>query len=237
MSVKYAVLLAAFSMNVGAADVLTITTEDLPPFAFSRDDGKTITGASTELVIEMFKRAAQSYTLSMYPWVRAYRMAQKNSATCVYPTARVPDREAQFTWVGPIGSNDQVLFARAGTTIHVTTLEDARRYRIGAHIGSTAADYLREHGITPDESPSERLNAKKLEIGHIDLWAANQLPALWMSKEEGIADLQLVLLLRHNELYLACSKDVSEDKIKTMNRVLREMGRDGTSSAIMKKYN
>lgn len=57
------------------AQTITVVTEEYPPYNF-RDADKKITGMATEVVEAVLKRAKLDYKVDIYPWARAYQMAQ-----------------------------------------------------------------------------------------------------------------------------------------------------------------
>ncbi len=76
-----------------------------------------------------------------------------------------------FKWVGPIGPDDWVLLARANSPITLTSLEQARQYKVGAYKGDAIALALEEKGMAPVIVLRDQDNARKLLAGQIDLWA------------------------------------------------------------------
>ena len=86
------------SLNTLYAQTLHLATENYPPFNMSinTSDSATeaeITGISTEIVQELFKRAKISYTVRLYPWQRAYWLAQNKPNFGVFSTTRTEARE------------------------------------------------------------------------------------------------------------------------------------------------
>lgn len=97
--------------------------------------------------------------------------------------ARLPDREKLFKWVGPIGPDDWILLAKADSKITLETLNDARKYKIGAYKGDAIAETLTKQGLKPVVVLRDQDNAKKLVNGQIDLWATGILPgAIWRGR-------------------------------------------------------
>jgi len=72
-------------------------------------EGK-IAGVATDRLVAALKRADIPYRISVYPWLRAYDMALKDPFTCVYSTNRTPEREALFSWVGPLAQDGWAIF-------------------------------------------------------------------------------------------------------------------------------
>lgn len=139
-----AVLLSLISFQACA---LTLTTEDYPPFNFTRDGGKTIEGKSTDVMKEVVKRTGTTTSFSLYPWKRAYLMAQENQDTCAGSTTRTETRERSFKWVGPLVTATWILYAKADRPIAIKTLEDAKKYSLGGYQGDAKAAYLKERWV------------------------------------------------------------------------------------------
>jgi len=217
------------------AEGLILTTEDAPPTNFSLDGGKTITGSATEQIHELFKRANIKYTITMYPWVRAITMAQNDRDTCVYSTTRTEPRERQFKWVGPVAPNDWVLFALDNSKVSLTTLGEAKKFKVGGYRGDAVALYLEEQGFKLDNATNDEQSLKKLVAGQIDLMATGILAGPWAAKSAKVK-IKPILNFKKTELYLACSLSVPEATIAKLNTTLQAMAKDGTTAKINKKY-
>lgn len=225
---------ALFGASAGATS-LTLTTEDAPPFNFSNDGGKTITGIATDMVNEVLKRTGIQATTKLYPWERAYKMGQDEKDTCVFATTRTEAREALFKWVGPLSPNDWVLFAKADSKITLSKLDDAKPYKIGGYQGDAVELFLKEKGFKMEETIVDPQNAKKLEAGRIDLWATGSQAGPFVAAKEGVK-IKPVLNFKQTQLYLACNKGTDDDTIAKMNAAIKAMEQDGTREKIIKKY-
>lgn len=214
---------------------LTLTTEDAPPYNYTNDAGKTILGSATEVVHELFKRANITYTIGMYPWVRAIDMAKSQKDTCVYSTTRTEEREKSFAWVGPVAPNDWVLFAKADSAIKLASVEDARKYKVGGYRGDAVTLYLQEQKFVIDEAINDDQNAQKLDAGRIDLWATGNLGGPFVANKMK-TKIKPLLTLKKTELYLACNTGVAPGIINKLNATLQAMEKDGTMERINKKY-
>ena len=214
---------------------LTLTTEESPPFNYSVDGGKTVVGSATQAIHELFKRANMDYTISLYPWVRAYKMAQTEADTCVFSTTRTEEREKSFVWVGPVALNSWVLFALADSSIKLETLEDAKKYTIGGYRGDALTLFLKEQKFSIDEAYYDAQNPKKLSGGRIDLWATGIQTGPFFAEQMKIG-IKPVLRIKKTELYLACNPAVAPETIARLNAALQSMVKDGTTAKIFKKY-
>ena len=78
----------------------------------------------------------------------------------MFVTARLPEREELFKWVGPIGPDDWVLLARGDSPINLTSLDQARQYTVGAYKGDAIAEHLEGQGLQPVLALRDQENVK-----------------------------------------------------------------------------
>src|SRR3989338_5868027 len=150
---------------------MVLLTENFPPYNmaingknFAQEDN--IDGIAADIIREMFKRAEIQYNLTLrFPWDRIYKLALEKPGYGVFVTARLPERENLFKWVGPIGPDDWVLLGRSDSTISLSSLDDAKQYKVGAYKGDAIAEYLVEQGLQPLTVLRDQQNAKKLMAG------------------------------------------------------------------------
>ncbi len=217
-----------------AADLpLLLTTEHSPP-ASMLVDGE-LAGHETDKIREMMARTGTGYKIAQLPWKRAYTMALAPSQTCVYPTARTPEREKLFKWVGPTDEAEWVLWGRADHSFPLNTLEDARSLRIGTYIGDVRDDYLRSRGFHVEAVPNDLLNPQKLLMNRIDLWAMGVSTAP-RQKHEWSGQIVPLLVFNRIKIHLACNPAVPDTLIARLNAALDEMRRDGTVARLDRKY-
>jgi polar amino acid transport system substrate-binding protein len=223
------------SASASARPRLYITTESSPPSAMM-GEGQII-GFATEKIRVVMDRVGIDYEIEILPWKRAYLLAQTQENTCVYSTTRVPERETMFKWVGPTHENDWTLFGRANRDYRITSIEDARRYRIGAYNGDVRSDALIAQGFNVDTVQDKLSNPRKLLVDRIDLWASSVRVGSALIAENGwTGQIVPVLTFKRTELYLACHISVSNNLIARMNAALRAMNAEGLSAAIERKY-
>jgi len=226
-----------------AADTsLVLLTENFPPYNMAKNgknfaQDENIHGIAVDIVREIFKRADISYSLTLrFPWERIYKLALENPGYGVFVMARLPEREALFKWVGPIGPDDWIMLARADSKIVLDSLEQARQYRIGAYKGDAIAETLAKEGLKPIVVLRDQDNARKLVNGQIDLWATGDPAGRYLARQEGVNDLKTVLRFNSAELYLALNKDVPDDVVARLQAALDELRKEGAVDAIMARY-
>jgi polar amino acid transport system substrate-binding protein len=243
---RYSILVRAAGVLAGVliaaqpALALKVLTEENPPLNYT--EGKKLTGMATEVVREMGKRAKLKLDFEIMAWSKAYEKAQADKETCLYSTARLPNRENAFKWVGPIAANKWGLFALGGFKQEIKSLDDAKPFRIGGVARDAKTEFLRQWGVTNiSEVENDRLNPAKLtlnrkETGKIDLWITSAASAKKVAAGGKVSDVKLVYLVREEESYLACSPRTSADTLKALAAALDAMKKDGAYGKIIKAY-
>ncbi len=231
------ILTVAF-FSVGAAQAeasLVINTEEAAPRNFTKD-GK-IVGSSTDVLQLILEKSGVKAEIRMLPWQRAYGEALEQANTCVYSTSLTDERKPLFKWVTPLGVNQWTLLTTKERDLKVTSLEEAKKYKIGTYQGDAKeAFFLKQGGFTIDSIANNDLNEKKLVSGRIDLWAENVATVNAMIKK-GNANLKPTFVFHEVEMALACNKNTPDDVIDKMNAALNELKKSGKIAEIERKYN
>ncbi|WP_448106006.1 substrate-binding periplasmic protein [Pseudomonas azerbaijanoccidentalis] len=221
---------------------MVLLTENFPPYNMAKNgknfaQGENIDGIATDIVREIFKRADITYSLTLrFPWERVYKLALENPGYGAFVMARLPDRERLFKWVGPIGPDDWIMLAKADSKITLETLNDARKYKIGAYKGDAIAETLAKQGLNPIVVLRDQDNAKKLVSGQIDLWATGDPAGRYLARQDGVTGLKTVLRFNSAELYLALNRDVPDETVAKLQAALDQLRREGGVDAIMGRY-
>ncbi|WP_288100898.1 ABC transporter substrate-binding protein [Pseudomonas sp.] len=235
-----------FISGVGAADNpatdIVLLTENFPPYNMAKNgknfaQDENINGIATDIVREIFKRAEITYSLTLrFPWERIYKLTLEKPGYGVFVMARLPDREKLFKWVGPIGPDDWIMLAKADSKITLETLDDARKYKIGAYKGDAIAETLAKQGLNPIVVLRDQDNASKLVNGQIDLWATGDPAGRYLARQEGVNGLKTVLRFNSAELYLALNKDVPDEMVTRLQAALDQLRKEGKVEEIMARY-
>ncbi|MGH8386018.1 MAG: substrate-binding periplasmic protein [Pseudomonas sp.] len=235
-----------FINGVQAADSpdtdMVLLTENFPPYNMAKNgknfaQGENIDGIATDIVREIFKRTDITYSLTLrFPWERVYKLALENPGYGAFVMARLPDRERLFKWVGPIGPDDWIMLAKADSKITLESLDDARKYKIGAYKGDAIAETLTKQGLKPVVVLRDQDNAKKLVNGQIDLWATGDPAGRYLARQEGVSGLKTVLRFNSAELYLALNKDVPDETVAKLQAALDQLRKEGKVEEIMARY-
>jgi polar amino acid transport system substrate-binding protein len=237
------VLLAGAAHAVDNADTsLVLLTENFPPYNMAKNgknfaQDENINGIAVDIVREMFKRAEINYSLTLrFPWERVYKLALEKPGYGVFVMARLPDREKLFKWVGPIGPDDWIMLARADSKITLESLDQARKYKIGAYKGDAIAETLTKQGLAPVVVLRDQDNARKLVRGQIDLWATGDPAGRYLARQDGVIGLKTVLRFNSAELYLALNKNVPDEVVAKLQAALDQLRKEGVVDDIMARY-
>ncbi|AWY42303.1 amino acid ABC transporter substrate-binding protein [Pseudomonas putida] len=221
---------------------MVLLTENFPPYNMAKNgknfaQDENINGIATDIVREIFKRADITYSLTLrFPWERIYKLTLEKPGYGVFVMARLPDREKLFKWVGPIGPDDWIMLAKADSKITLETLDDARKYKIGAYKGDAIAETLTKQGLNPVVVLRDQDNAKKLVNGQIDLWATGDPAGRYLARQDGVTGLKTVLRFNSAELYLALNKDVPDEIVTKLQAALDQLRKEGGVDDIMARY-
>ncbi|RON59058.1 substrate-binding periplasmic protein [Pseudomonas frederiksbergensis] len=235
-------LINAARAEESPATDLVLLTENFPPYNMAKNgknfaQDENINGIAVDIVREMFKRTDITYSLTLrFPWERIYKLALEKPGYGVFVMARLPDREKLFKWVGPIGPDDWIMLAKADSKITLETLEQARKYKIGAYKGDAIAETLAKQGLNPIVVLRDQDNARKLVSGQIDLWATGDPAGRYLARQDGVTGLKTVLRFNSAELYLALNKDVPDAIVSKLQAALDQMRKEGVVDDIMAKY-
>ncbi|CAM3420570.1 amino acid ABC transporter substrate-binding protein [Pseudomonas floridensis] len=221
---------------------MVLLTENFPPFNMAVD-GKNfaqesnIDGIAADVVREMFRRADIGYSMTLrFPWDRVYKLALEKPGYGVFSTTRLPEREKLFKWVGPVGSYDWVMLSRSDNPIALTSLEQAKAYRIGAYKGDAIGERLTTMGLNPILMLRDRDNIRKLASGQIDLWAVGDPVWRYLAKLEGVNGFKTALRFNSAELYLALNKSTPDEIVARLQKNLDQMRAEGWVDAARSRY-
>ncbi|MGV7223295.1 MAG: substrate-binding periplasmic protein [Nitrospinales bacterium] len=218
---------------------LTILTENLPPLNYV--DNGMLVGPSVETVEAIQKKVGSLEPIQVYPWSRAYKMALEEKNVILFGMTYTKVRHDKFKWVGPLATKRDILVAKKGSGVMIKTIEDAKKVKIiGTLRDDTRGRLLESYGFTNLEPVSdEQLNAKKLALGRINLWAY-KIPGLRTVCDLAGVDytqFEEVYHLREIDLMIAFSKKTSDAIVKKWQDAFDELIADGTILKIRENWN
>lgn len=236
---KFLKILSTISILSNSLFALTLMSEDYPPYNYPNKDGKP-TGISIDIVEKIISKTGDENSIVILPWARSYHDIQNKENQVLFVMTRTKTREDLFKWVGPIASNNWVLFAKNSSNIKLTSLEDAKNlnYSIGTYKNDAAEIFLKNnkfeniHSVTDDN-----FNIKKLYKNRIDMWITGEYQGLVKVKRSKLnLKLKKLLDVKKTQLYIAFSKDISNDIIKRWQKELDLLKSNGEYQTILNKY-
>ena len=225
-------------------DVLTLITEEYPPFNYTEDDLRQ--GIATDLLVEMFavNGSLKSHAdIASLPWARGYQIAKSAKNILLYSMTRTPERENDFQWVGPIIESEIALIGKKSANIHLDNIEQLKQsdLRIGVVLEDIGHQLLKSRGIDDKQiyplSRGEQLVRMLIE-GRVDLIAYGKLVACWTLNNlgENTDEYTPVYCLKRAPYYYALSLDVDEQLVKQLQAALDRLKNDQRIEKLTQEY-
>jgi len=205
---------------------LTYLTEQYPPFNYEKDG--QLQGIAVELLEAITATMGEGITedeMRLMPWTDGYQTTLNQTNTVLFSTARLPEREASFKWVGPIYTAQKVLFARRDREISIHHPEDLAGYKIGVITDDAAIPQLLALGVTSDQLVADSDPAvimTKLEQGELDLWCYGEDAGNYFANEQTgrYGYFKVVYTLQKYELYYAFNKETPDTVVGSFQAAL-----------------
>jgi polar amino acid transport system substrate-binding protein len=218
--------------------IFQLVTEEYPPITFMKD-GKP-SGFVTDMVREIAARQKIPDNIRLTSWKNAYNMALLHPKVVLFSAERTPEREKLFQWVGPVGKNSAMLYARKGAGIRINSLEQAKA--IGAIATTTnwfTEQHLKREGFENlRSSPDPRENVRQLMQGEVQLsiFTDITIPEIVRDAGYGMQDLEPVFTVLQTDFYIAVSRDTPAAVVQAWQSTLDRMKRDGSFESIYRRY-
>jgi polar amino acid transport system substrate-binding protein len=168
---------------------ISVVTEQFPPYNY--EENGEIIGLSTQVVQAVFDDIGIPFVPKVVPWVRALIVAENSTQTLIYSIGRIPERESRYQWVGVIAPAKNYLFKHAQNHyINISTLEEAKAYRIVTFKESVRENYLEGKGFKKGKHLVSVYNYQKalklFSLQKVELWSMNEFVAHYHVKKAGL---------------------------------------------------
>ncbi|MDQ1314521.1 MAG: polar amino acid transport system substrate-binding protein [Pseudomonadota bacterium] len=218
--------------------IFQLVTEEYPPVTFMKD-GKP-SGLVTDMVREIAARQKLPDNIRLTSWKNAYNMALVHPKVLLFSAERTPERESLFQWVGPVGKNSAIFYAKKGSGIRINSLEEAKAI---ASIATTTNWFTEQHLKREGfknllSSPDPRANVRQLMDGKVQLSIFTDITIEELAREAGysINDLEPVFTMVQTDFYIAISRDTPADVVRAWQSTLDGLKKDGTFEKIYRRY-
>ena len=217
---------------------LTFITEELPPYNYTENG--TLTGSTTEVVREIALRLGIDCDIRVMPWARGYKQLLREPNVVLFTTARSPERENLFHWVGPLYISQLAFYARRDDPRIIDSLETAKQVgAVATYRDDSGEQILKALGFSNlDISNSPTNDLLKLLAGRVDLWFFHSIGAHQVAQQAGIDSKAIRLAYAHQQYYsyIAISKQTSPVIVQQWQAALDEMKADGTFWWLTRKW-
>ena len=218
--------------------ILQLLTEDYPPLTFKQDG--EVTGLVTDIVKEICSRNNVPANILLAPWSSAYATALVNPNVLLFSAERTEQREDLFNWVGPLGQNTTIFYARKGAGITVKNLDDAKKIKaIGTITKWFSEQYLQGQGFSNlESSPLPSATITKLMEGKVDLAVFTDITIPEIAKNAGYSmnDIEPVYAIMKSYFYIAISLGTPTETVDRWQKTLDAMKGNGTFKRIYQAY-
>ena len=224
--------------NIEGTTDLKMLTEAYPPVTFMKDG--RVTGFVTDMVREIIARQGIPDNIRLTLWDEAYNEALSKPNVVLFSTERTENRENLFQWVGPVGKNSAIFYAKKGSGIRINGLEEAKKIvAIATTTGWFTEQYLQSRGFTNlVSSPVPVTNVKQLMNGEVQIAVFTDITIPEIVKEAGYSmdDLEPVFTVSNTYFYIAMSRGTPLETIKKWQSTLDDLKTDGTFEMIYRSY-
>jgi polar amino acid transport system substrate-binding protein len=224
--------------NIKGISGVQMLTEEYPPVTFMKD-GK-VTGFVTDIVREIIARQGIPDRIRLTSWDEAYNMALNNPNVVLFSAERTEKRENLFQWVGPVGQNSAIFYARKGSGIRINSLEEAKKISaIATTTNWFTEQYLKDKGFTNLVSSSLPITGVKQVMNgevQISIFTDITIPEIVKSAGYSMDDLEPVFTVSNTYFYIAVSRGTPAEIVQKWQSVLVGLKADGTFEKIYRSY-
>jgi len=218
------VIMSCSTPAAAPAEKLRILAEDYPPYNYVDAKG-TVVGQSTDVVKSIMGKLGQDIKIEILPWAQAYQLTLSDPGTALYSMARTSERERQFMWVGPIGSFENWLYAKKGSGVQVSSMDEAKAVKTIAAVKNEAGQQkLAAEGFINFAFTTDIVDGlKKLDAGEVDLWLGGSREDVEIAaKKAGVNpdNLQPVVFVHKLDIYLAFNKNTAFSTVDAWQKAL-----------------
>lgn len=185
-------------------------------------------GISVDLLEKMWDNMSvhpNESNIKLLPWTEGYQRTLNESNTVLFSTARLPQRENLFKWVGPIGPIRNVLLAKKDKILNISSPEGLKKYKIGAINDDSAVQMLLDNGVKKEDLVLEATSSQIIEMlqnGSIDAWAYGDTAGIWQIQKSGAnaSDFNVAYILDQIDYYYAFNKETPESIVQFFQQAL-----------------
>ena len=199
-------------------------------------------GIATDVLRAACEQAQLRCNIQVVPWARGYKIVRHTPNTLLYTTARKPDREDHFTWVGPLLPRTTWVFTRNLPGAPAREAKDLAQLRIGVVRDEAAQQDLLAAGIPASALVEESSNDMVFRMFMGDLVHAmvdTEAGMAWSLRSVGRPAGSVTKLLKLSDegaYYFALNPQSDPTLARKLQQALDKLRAEGRLDAISKNY-
>lgn len=225
-----------------ARPLITVMLEELPPYSFADAAGQA-QGYSVELARELLARARLEARFEFSSWPRVERRGRQEANVLLPAIVRLPEREAQFFWLGQISARRGMLYRlKSRPDVQPHSITELKGYRTAVIKDDVSERELLALGLEVgphlDRSADYPSLLRKFFAGRSELLAFNQFLMPVVLKQYGYDPqaLEPVLKFSDSRPSMALSLPTEPALCRQLQLLLDGMRKDGSMAAIAARY-
>ena len=225
-------------------NLIQLNTEINPPYNYMTGDSVyewELAGSSVDIINEMQTQSSYKNPINVTSWESGYEALQYIPNYALFTTARTPEREDLFQWVGPIVSFTDHFYTLTASNLQISTLDQAKALETVATPSDWYShDYLTTNGfenILATANTAEQA-FDQLISGEAEALLMPDTMVRWFCDQKGISPTDLTAQLSgdYYEGYIAFSLNTSASIVSQWQSNLDEMKADGRFKTIWDKW-
>ncbi|WP_262695614.1 substrate-binding periplasmic protein [Kordiimonas aquimaris] len=202
-----AVFLSFEVATLQAKPKLLLLAEENYPHATHNIQTGELEGIEVDILKQLMNETGTEYQMTLTPWNRAFRRAQTEKNTCVFPINYTPERADLFQWVRPTQLGGWAIFQRPDSNINIEKIEDVAAYTLVGKMGTQANKQI--EAITKKqvlEATTDIAAVQLLYRGRADLLVSGIRDSRIAAQNSNLLPPVIVFNWKPAQFGLACSK-------------------------------
>jgi polar amino acid transport system substrate-binding protein len=222
---------------------MQLYTEVSPPnnYGTGKDTSRKVEGSAVDFVNEIQKRNGYINKINLSLWNDAYTIAQYLPNSAVFTTARTPERENMFQWVGPISTSRSHFYTLTSSGLTIGTLEQAKAIQsIATPNGWFTHDFLKKNNfqniVATAITSQEAFN--QLITGEVKALLLTDIGVNWLANQNGVPMSSITQQMEALNIngYIAFSLSTPASTVQQWQNHINNMKADGTYETIWNKW-
>lgn len=231
---------AAFSVASNINHQPRFVTEIMSPFQLKKE-GK-LTGFAVEIVNDIQTKMNLSHRIEVYPWARAYAIAEKEPNVFIFTLVKTPERMEKFNWIGEYYvATDSFYALSSRKDIVINSIEDAKRYNTCIPRNDVGEQHLINYGFAEKRLKKVAFQSQCLGMLHrdrVDLILFNEQGVRSLANKLNIprSDFKRVFIVSEAVMGIAASKNTDPQLIADVRQTLSQVKSQASYSIGLNKW-